>query len=448
MSSKQYDVIVLGSGSAGYQVAMRAKEAGKSVAVVNRGDFGGTCSSKGCIPKKLLAGTAELVDEVERLQKLGIFDATPKPNWAKMIAFKRTFTSGIAENSLKGLQDAGIDTYAGSPAFTGKQTLTINDETLEAEKILIAVGAEPTKLPIDGFEHMIMSDEYLELDELPESMIFVGGGYISFEFAHIAARFGSKVTILQNDDRPLPMFDKDMVDSLLEASAEAGIKVVMNQLVSKIEKDGDAFAVSVKDGESFKAASVVHGAGRAPAISELNLEAAGVDYGRRGVVVDEYLQSVSNPHVYAAGDAADAGPPLSPVAGTQGTIVAQTILGEKIKQPSYESTPSVLFASPQVSSVGMTVAEAEKNPDAYNIAVNDTSGWFMAKRRAQKFSKSKVITEKETNIVKGAHLVGDDAGELINLFALAVELELTTDDLRKPIMAFPTTVDDSRHMLG
>ncbi len=435
---KHYDIIVLGTGGAGYQVAMRAKEAGKNVAVVNDGLFGGTCSVQGCIPKKVLAGTAEIADINRRLNKLNVVKEQPVMSWPDLIAFKRSFTDSVPSSTENALKDAGIVVYTGSPRFTGNLTLEVSGESLGADTVHIAVGAKPAKLPIDGFEHMVTSDDFLELDELPKRIIFVGGGYVSFELAHVAARFGAEVTILHSDDKPLPMFDADLVAELVSATQEIGIKLETSRLVSKITREGESYSVATKDGGTYDANLVVHGAGRPPAIADLNLEVASVEYDpRHGVVVNEYLQSVSNPNVYAAGDAAASGPPLSPVAGVQGSIVAQNILGGKVSQPSYQSTPSVLFTTPVVASVGHNETSAQSSGQLFDVINTDTSTWFDAKRLGQTHSKSKVLLEKGTNIIIGAHLIGNHAEDLINIFSLAVELGLTTEDLKKPIMAFP-----------
>lgn len=445
---KHYDIVVLGTGGAGFQVATKAKKAGKNVAVVNEGLFGGTCSVRGCIPKKVLAGSAEIADINRRLHGLHIIKDQPKMDWRGLIDFKKSFTGTVPESTEKALNEAGIDVYVGSPQFTGDLTIEVGDEAFSADMVHIAVGAKPAKLLLDGFEHMITSDQFLELDELPRDIIFVGGGYISFEFAHIAARFGANVTILHGDESPIAMFDSDMVQELLKASEEIGINVKLNQLVSRIEETEESFVVHTKDSSTFNADLVVHGAGRPPAIADLNLEAANIEYDpRRGVLVNEFLQSLSNPNVYAAGDAAVAGPPLSPVAGVQGSIVARNILGEKITQPSYLSTPSVLFTTPVVAGVGHNEKSAQEAGLQFDVRDNDTSSWFDAKRLGQKYSKSKVLVEKDTQKILGAHLIGNHVEDLINIFSLAVELGLTTDDLKKPIMAFPTASDDMRSMI-
>lgn len=447
MEAKTYDLIVLGTGGAGYQVAMKCSNAGWRVAVVNDGFFGGTCAVRGCIPKKVLAGTAEIVDINRRLGDIGIITRQPDMNWNELIKFKRSFTDSVPASTEHALKEAGIDVYVGSPHFIDNLTLDVNGQRLTGKKIHIAVGAKPAKLPVKGFEYMTLSDDFLETDELPHKIIFVGGGYVSFELAHVAARFGSEVTILHGDDKPLAMFDADMVQVLLAASEAIGVKVELNKRVESITKEGDKLAVHTEDGSSYEAGMVVHGAGRLPAIAELNLEAANVEYDpRRGVLVNEYLQSTSNPDIYAAGDAAAAGPPLSPIAGVQGGIVARNLLREKVTQPRYLSTPSVLFTTPVVASVGHSEASAIERGLQFEAITTDTSTWFDAKRLAQKYSKSKVLIGKETNKILGAHLIGNHAEDLINIFSLAVELGLTTDQLKAPIMAFPTASDDMRYM--
>ena len=270
---------------------------------------------------------------------------------------------------------------------------------------------------------------------------------MSFEFAHVAARFGAEVTVLHGDDHPLPMFDRDVISTMLAASKDAGIKVELNAGVAKIERYDEMLIVTATDGRTFEADLAVHGAGRPPAISDLNLEATGVDFDpRRGVLVNEFLQSTSNPNVYAAGDAAAAGPPLSPVAGVQGGIVADNLLGTEHRQPSYLSTPSVMFTTPVVSRVGYLEHEAAEKGLKFDTVTTDLTSWFDSKRFGVKHAMSKVLVEKDSHKILGAHLIGNHAEDLINIFSLAVELGLTTEQLKAPIMAFPTASDDMRYM--
>ncbi|HVC36436.1 MAG TPA: NAD(P)/FAD-dependent oxidoreductase [Candidatus Dormibacteraeota bacterium] len=442
-----YDLIVLGTGGAGYQVAMKCREAGWNVAVINEGLFGGTCSVRGCIPKKVLAGTAEIADINRRLGEVGIVTNQPTMSWQELIKFKRTFTDPVPPSTEKALKEAGVAVFAGSPKFSGNLQLEVNGQQLEAKKIHIAVGSKPAKLPIEGFNYLITSDDFLELDELPKRIVFVGGGYVSFEFAHVASRFGADVIILHSDNHPLPMFDTDIIQTLIEASRDVGIKLELNAGAQKIEKKGDNFTVTTAGGKTFEADLVVHGAGRPPAIDVLNLEATGVEYDkRRGVLVDDYFRSTSNPDVYAAGDAAAAGPPLSPVAGVQGGIVADNLLGKERKQPSYLSTPSVIFSTPAVAKVGYLEQEAKDKSIDCDVITTDLAPWFDSKRLGLKYAKSKVLVEKGTGKIVGAHLIGNHAEDLISIFSLAIELGLTTEQLKAPIFAFPTASDDMRYM--
>ncbi|GAC1386498.1 MAG: NAD(P)/FAD-dependent oxidoreductase [Candidatus Saccharimonadales bacterium] len=444
---QQYDLIVLGTGGAGYQVAQRAKQAGWSVAALNDGLFGGTCSVRGCIPKKVLAGTAEIADINRRFSEIGIITNQPTMSWAELIKFKRTFTDPVPQETERGLRKAGIDVYVGSPRFIGNLELEVNAQQIKGRKIHIAVGAKPAKLNIKGFKHVRTSDDFLELEKLPKRVLFIGGGYVSFEFAHIAARFHAEVTILHSNDHPLPMFDRDIVQSLIDASKAAGITLELNSNVIEIEKEGETYVVTTASGKVFETDLVIHGAGRLPAIDELNLEATNVAYdNRKGILVDDYMRSTSNPDVYAAGDAAASGPPLSPVAGTQGAIVADNILGGEHKQPSYLSTPSVIFTTPSVAAVGYLEEQARNKGIDFDIINTDLTSWFDIKRMGLKYAQSKVLVEKGTNKIVGAHLIGNHSEDLINIFSLAIELGLTTDQLKKPIFAFPTSSDDLRYM--
>jgi glutathione reductase (NADPH) len=338
--------------------------------------------------------------------------------------------------------------YEGSPKFVSEDTIEVNGEQLTAKHFHIATGAKPAKLTIEGAEYLATSDDFLNLPQLPKRIVFVGGGYVSFELAHIAARFGAKVIILHNDDKPLPMFDADVIKTLVAASQEAGVEVLYNAAATKIEKVGGALVIHSANGQQYNADLAVHGAGRPPAIDTLNLEAANIEYERRGVVVNEFLQSVSNPRVYAGGDAAAAGPPLSPIARLHGTIVADNLLGTKTKQPDYRSTPSVVFTEPPVAKVGLTETEAKEKGLDVAVSTNDMSSWFDAKRTNLKHTMAKTLVEKHTNKIVGAHIIGNHAEDLINMFALAIEAGLTVEQFQAPIYAFPSPSDDARYMLG
>ncbi len=279
--------------------------------------LGGTCAVRGCDPKKVLVGATEALDWTARLEGKGVRSAGANIDWPELMRFKRSFTEPVPASREESFTRAGVVVFHGRAHFAGSSSIEVNGETLDARYVHIGAGAKPIELGIPGSEHLTTSTEFLELDELPKRLLFVGGGYISFEFAHIAARAGSSVSLVHRS-RPLKGFDPDLVDRLVERTRKLGIEVHLETEVRAIEKGSEGLTVrAAKGGEevSFEADRVVHGAGRVPDIDDMKLGKAGVDRTEAGIVVNEYLQSVSNPSVYAAGDAAATkGDPLTPVA--------------------------------------------------------------------------------------------------------------------------------------
>src|SRR5256712_5064519 len=244
--------------------------------------------------------------------------------------FKRSFTDPVPKSREDGFLRAGMVACHGRARFVGPRAVQVGDDVLEGRSILVATGARPVALKIPGEERVTTSDQFLELEGLPRSVAFIGGGYISFEFAHIAARAGAKVVILHRGARPLDLFDPDLVDQLVERTRALGIDIQLNAEAQEIKKTDGGLTIGASVGGTkrvFEADMVVHGAGRVPEIEDLDLQTAGVEWDKRGVKVNEYLQSVSNQAVYAAGDAAaSAGAPLSPVAGYLGRGVTENML--------------------------------------------------------------------------------------------------------------------------
>lgn len=364
------DLIVVGTGSAAQSVAYPCRSAGWSVTVVDSRPFGGTCELRGCDPKKVLVGMAELVDWTRRMQGKGLSAPGATLAWSDMMRFKRTFTDTVATSTELSFHDAGILSVQGRARFVGPNSLRVEDETHDARHVVIAAGAEHAPLGIPGEENLLTSTGFLELDELPRRVAFVGGGYIAFEFAHIAARGGAAVQILHRGARPLEGFDADLVGQLVMATRDLGVEVQLGTAVAAVERRGDEFIVRTQHGDEqgeIVCDLVVHAAGRVPEIDDLGLDVAGVERVERGgIVVNEFLQSVSNPAVYAAGDAAASGGlPLTPVAGMQGGIVATNLLEGNTRTPNYEGIPSVVFTTPPLARVGLDEAAARSSGSAF-----------------------------------------------------------------------------------
>ncbi len=448
--AKSYDLAVIGSGTAASVAANRCRSAGWRVAVIDHLPFGGTCALRGCDPKKVLVGAAEVIDHARRMRGKGVAGAEPSIDWRALMAFKHGFTAPVPEMMEKSFAKKGIDTYHGRARFRGARSVEVGSEVLEARFILIAAGAVPVKLGIPGEEHLVTSTEFLELDALPERIVVVGGGYIAAEFSHIATRAGSKVTVLQRAERMLRAFDPDVVRWLMEKSREIGIDVSLRTRVDRIERRPAGFVVyaSVEGKiESFDADLVVHAAGRVPELGPLELNAAGIDTEQGRLRLNDYLQSVSNSAVYAAGDAASKGPPLTPVAGHDGRIAAENMLNGNRQKPNYLGVPSVAFSVPPIAAVGLTEEKARGQGLKFRVQTQKASDWYTARRVAEPTYGFKVLIEDGTERILGAHLVGPHADEVINVFALAIRNGMSTADLHDVIFAYPSGASDIGYML-
>jgi glutathione reductase (NADPH) len=446
--TKRFDLVVIGTGEAASPVASKLHAAGRRAAVVDSRPYGGTCALRGCDPKKVLVGAAEALDRVQRMTGKGVLGEGARIDWAALMRFKRTFTQPVPAAREKEFVEAGIATLHGRARFIGPHRLRVGDEDVEADHFVIATGARPATLRFPGAEHLITSEQFLELDALPRRIAFVGGGYISFEFAHVVSRAGGEATILHNDERPLEGFDPDLVDELVSATRNRGIDVKLGAEVDRVERASNAFVMHASNGAQIEVDLVVHGAGRVPEVDDLALEAANVEYGLRGVTVNDFLQSVSNPTVYAAGDAsATAGLPLTPVAGYEGNIVAANLLEGPRHKPDYSGIPSIVFAIPPLATVGLGEQAARQRKLKFRVNRQSTDTWYSSRRTAERHTGFKVLVEEGTERILGAHLLGAQAEELVSLFALAIRLNLRAADLKRGIFAYPTHASDLSFML-
>jgi glutathione reductase (NADPH) len=449
--TRAFDLVAIGTGSAASSVVSRCRDAGWQVAIVDSRPFGGTCALRGCDPKKVLVGAAEAFDWTRRMKGKGIQAETLRIDWPELMRFKRSFTEPVPKRREDGFAKAGIAAFHGRARFTGPTTVQVGEETLEGRFVVIAAGEVPADLAIPGARHLTTSEQFLELDELPRRILFVGGGYIAFEFAHVAARAGAQVTILHRGPRPLSRFEPDLVDQLVERTRELGIDVHLGTEAIRIEEGAAQLIVSAStSGETatFATEMVVHAAGRVPEINDLNLDAVGIEWEKRGVRVNEFLQSVSIPGVYAAGDAAaSGGAPLAPVASYEGSIVAANLLKGNHQRPQYLGIPSVVFTVPPLASVGLDERGAREQHLEFRVDKEMTSTWYSSRRVAETYSGHKVLVEEGTDRILGAHILGSEAAEVINLFALAIRSGMRATDLKHMLFAYPTSGSNIPRML-
>jgi len=446
---RQFDLVVVGTGVTS-AVASRCREAGWTVAVIDSRPFGGTCALRGCVPKKILVGAAEAVQAARDLGGQGVRAEGVTLAWPELMRFKRSMVDPTPERVEQAWAKIGVEPFHGRARFVGPTTLAIGEDRLVGRRILLAAGAKPAPLPFVGAGRLTTSEEFLNLDRLPSRLVFVGGGYISFEFAHVAARAGAEVTILHRATRPLEAFDPDMVDLLVKRTRELGIRVELDTEVRGI--DAAAGGVVVRGWQNggerrFEADLAVHGAGRAPDIDDLDLDVAGIKRDTRGIIVNQFLQSVSNPAVYAGGDAAANGPKLTPKADQDVLVLTANLLQGNHRSPNYEGIASAVFTVPPLASSGLSDAAARIRGLRFRTNRQDTSGWFNTRRVGETVSGFKVLIEEQTDRVLGAHLLGPHADEVINLFAVAIRLGLRADALKETLYAYPTYGADIRFML-
>ncbi len=448
---KAYDLLVIGAGMAGVAAANKCASQGWQVAIVDAQPYGGTCALRGCDPKKILRRGAEIIDSARLMRGKGIDDSALRINWQDLMRHKRGFTDPVPHNLERDLASRGVETLHGQARFLDKNRVDIAGASLEAAHFLITTGAHPRPLDFPGNEHLIDSTDFLNRDALPPRILFVGGGFISFEFAHIAARAGCSPTVIDRGPRPLKGFDPDLVDLLIERSRQAGISVSPSTIVTAVDKTDAGYRAHIDASgapETIECDLIVHGAGREADLAGLDLDVAGVDWGLRGVSVAGHLQSTTNPAVYAAGDSADTpGMPLTPVAVFEGKVAASNMVNGTTRTPDYAAVPTAVFTIPELVRVGMLEQEASEIGLDIDVRYSDTSGWYSNYRIGETTAAAKILVDRGTDQVVGAHLLGPEYAEVINILGLAMKLNLTTRQLKSMTAAYPTVGSDLGSML-
>ena len=394
-------------------------------------------------PKKVLVGAAEVVSWERRMRGYGTA-GTASIDWPSLMAFKRGFTDPVPAAREAAFRKEGIDTVHGHARFVAEDRLEVGGRELTAKHVVIATGASPRVLGIPGEALVVTSTEFMELDVLPKRIVFIGAGYISLEFSHLAHQAGSQVTVLGRGT-PLPTFEQSLVERLIEHSRQIGINVRLDYSVSAVEKGtGSApFHVHVGHGDHMHVVDadlVVHGAGRTPNTANLDAARGRVELEHRGSIrVNEFLQSVSNPRVYAAGNVVSVpgSIPLTPVAGHEGAVVAANLVNGNSTRPDFRGTPSVVFTNPVLASVGVTERVARANGIDVRVAEGDTAQWFANRRIREPVGMFKTIINAQTDRVVGAHLLGANVEEVINLFGMAIRFAITVAELKKNALRVP-----------
>lgn len=451
---KNFDAIVIGTGTAGQTAAFDLAAEDYHVAIIEDSDTpGGVCALRGCQAKKWFYEVAELVARCRHLLGLGI-TSPPKVDWQQILLEKNKFTSEIPESTIHNLEGSGITFIEGKASFIDRSTVTVNDVKLSADSFIVATGAQPRTLPIDGNEHMITSTDFLELKTLPARIAFVGGGFISFEFAHFVASLGHRprdIHILEASERVLSPFDGDMVRQLVEVSEAEGVQIHTDVSIVSIEKSDAGYTVVSESGKEVEVDLVVNGAGRSPNIESLNLQAAGIEFSAKGIAVDQNMKT-TNDNVFAVGDCAES-LKLARVADMEAHVAAKTIValkeGEVPPTIDYSAAPAVLFTYPQLGMLGKTEEQLQDEGIKYWKSYDTHLSWPTYRRVGLKSAAYKILVDKDNHLL-GVHILSDNTTGLLNTFKEAMIDGVSMDELHKNnIMSpYPSRESDILYMLS
>jgi len=447
MNHQKFDAVVVGSGTSAYYAVDGLNKGGRKIAIVDERPYGGTCALRGCQPKKYLVSNAEAVAMARQLVGRGIV-AAPKTDWKSLQALKNSFLDGQSEAGVKNWQEAGVTTFHGRAVMTGEDEVSVGHDRLKAHYIVLATGAKPRYSEIPGTAHVRDSEHFLNLPDLPNRILFIGGGYISFEFAHVTIRAGAeRVTILHRSAQPLKTFDQDIVKIIIRASEAEGIKIVLNESPLSVESTENGLILQSSKGRVYEADLIIEATGRVPNLSVLEGGHGKVKSSLHGVIVNEFLQSVSNPRVYAVGDCAATQYMLAPVADEEGKTAACNILQGNIQTIDYSAVPRVLFTIPSIGSVGLTEEQAKQQNLDFRVNQGMTTHWPSSKRIGEEYGTYKILIDNRTDEILGAHIARHSASEAINVLALAMKYRIKASELAEFMWAYPTVTSDLKYML-
>lgn len=440
-----YDVICIGSGSAGGSAAFVAKKAGFRVAIVEayKDRLGGHCPNYACVPTKALLNAAKVLKVLRHAEDFGIKAGEVSFDFKKVAAYRDKIVDQLTGFRIeRNLHSAGIDLLWGSAKFVSEHELEIAGRRYSSEHIVIAVGAKEFIPQVEGLSQtgFWTSDDAVKLEKLPQSIIIVGAGPVGTEFAQIFSSFGVMVTLLQRDAQILQREEREIAQTVQKDLESRGVRIVLNMEVSRVQKHEGEKVVTIKSegGEQdFRAQEILVAAGRRAALADLGLEAAGLKLNSLGKLdLNEYLQT-DKAHIWAAGDAAGAWQ-FTHTAAYEGDLVGRNICHKHDEAVSYDVIPRVTFCEPEVASVGMTEAEAQKKGLDFEVAKYPIGNLGRALIDLDRRGFVKLIVDKKSRAILGGHIAGNNAGQLIHEIAISVKAKIPVETIAKTIHAYPT----------
>ena len=437
-----YDFLVIGGGSGGVRASRVAASLGASVAVVEAAALGGTCVNMGCIPKKLLSHAAHFSQLADEAQGFGWTLGQQQFDWATLIASKDreiTRLNGVYAQLLAG---AGVTLIQGHATLTGPHGVLVDGKTITARHILIATGGQPSLPDIPGVEHAISSDQAFHLPRLPRRVLVVGGGYIAVEFASIFQGLGAQTHLLHRSRQLLRHFDADLGRHLAQEMEHHGLQLHWDDAVSAIDKRVDGLRVQLKSGKTLEVDCVLFATGRKPHTEALGLDAAGVRCNDKGAIEVDGQFTTSVPSIHAVGDVIDR-LALTPVALAEAMVVAHHLFGKNGRQaPDYELVPTAVFSHPQVASVGLSEEVARERFAAVQIFESRFRPLSNRMGAEPENVFLKLVVSSADQRVRGVHMVGEGAGELMQGFAVALQCGATKQQFDATIGIHPTVAEE------
>jgi glutathione reductase (NADPH) len=437
-----YDLLVIGAGSAGVRAARIASGHGARVAIVEEHRVGGTCVIRGCVPKKLLVYGAHFAEDLEDAENFGWCIDGARFEWATLRDNVLAEVARLSDIYTQTLANHNVTIHRGHAIVTDANSIRLDDQNLTAGTILIATGARPEMPDFPGREHAITSNEAFHLPALPQRIAIVGAGYIANEFAGVFHGLGSKVTLINRSDQILRGYDQQIRDRLLQISMAKGIQFLLNTSIERIDKDqSGALTLSLSGGMTLACDTVLIATGRIPNTNELGLENAGVQLDPKGGVCVDGNNRSTCPSIYAVGDVTNR-IQLTPVAIREGHAFADSVFGNRPTQLDYACIPAAVFSHPPLAAVGMTESEARNKLGEVKVYTADFRPMKNVLAGRDERALYKIVVDAATEKIVGAHLIGPDAPEILQMMAVAVKAGLRKSQLDECVAIHPTMAEE------
>ncbi|WP_020401422.1 glutathione-disulfide reductase [Kordiimonas gwangyangensis] len=436
-----YDLFVIGAGSGGVRASRIASSLGARVAVAEEYRVGGTCVIRGCVPKKLMVYASHFAEDFELARGFGWSVGETSFDWKTFIARKDAEIDRLNGLYIKTLEGAGVEIIDGRATVTGPNSVRVGEREITAKTILVATGGWPHMPDVPGIEHAISSNEAFHLEEQPEHIVVVGGGYIAVEFAGIFHGMGSNVSLLYRSEQILRGFDDDLRDRLNTEMRRKGIDVRTDTNITKIEKLERGVRLTLTDGSTMDADAVMYATGRVPNTKGLGLESSGVALGKGGAIkVDKYSKTNVD-SIYAVGDVTDR-VALTPVAIKEGHAFALTVFGGTPMAAEHDAIPTAVFSQPPIGTVGLSEADAKEKYGDVTVYTSDFKPMKHTIGGSDERAFAKLIVDKASDRVVGAHMIGADAAEIIQGIGIAVKAGLTKAQFDATVAVHPSSAEE------